>query len=529
MTVTGLFTWLGGAPADAPALPHERSGYVTTGAAVLGFALVAGGVTAAAGLQALPVGSAVAASAAAAAFAGLVGRACATARPGRMPDPVGTTGRALLAVLAGVVLAELAATVLYTGTVERTLEARAQAAATSGPAVTAARAEVELARAERTALDAAITAARADIDTALVTARCEFNPGPGCPDTRITGVPGDGPEARTANELLADARARLATAEQRVPGLDQRVRAAERELGATAAATGTDRGLGARWSAMNERAALLPRLLCLLVFVALALLPLLLRRWRGDTTFDRRIAADLVRDRAEREADAAIAVRRARTRAETEEVRAEQELTAARLVADADTAIDRERQRTRVIAAIGGLEIGITEPAPRAAGAELALPGEPGAEEHRPALPAAVTVEPVRVTDLPARTDPDAVRLPVLGALPFSGTAVRLVRPFVPAVVADAIGTAAQPLRIAVRALEEREEITFTLRRTRSVRVGAVLEAEHPVVATVAPPSEPDPVRPGSHPALSEQAAGAGPRDPGTLAGAKRPALPPTP
>ncbi|MFC8043728.1 DUF4407 domain-containing protein [Nocardia sp. NPDC057353] len=504
MTVTGLFTWLGGAQADAPALPHERSGYVTTGAAVLGFALVAGGVTAAAAVRALPLPGVLAAAAAAVVFAGLIGRACATAKPGRMPDPLGTAGRALLAVLAGVVVAELAATVLFAGAVDRTLDDRAHAAAASGPAVTAARAELESARAERTALDAAVADARAGIDTALVTARCEFNPGPGCPETRITGVPGDGPEARTANELLADARARLAAAEQRAPALDQRVRDAERELGGAAAAAGTDRGLGARWSAMNEHAALLPRLLCLLLFVALALLPLLLRRWRGDTTFDRRIAADLVRDRAEREADAAIAVRRAHTRTETAEVRAEQELTAVKLVADADTAIDRERQRTRVIAAIGGLEIGITEPPQRQA--------EPGA----PALPAAATVEPVLVSEVPAPVDPDAVRLPVLGAVPFSGTAVRLFRPFVPGVVADAIGTAAQPLRVVVRALEEREEITLTVRRTRTVQIGAVLDAapEHPVVATVVSPYEPGTVAVAEH-------------TPDACAEAKRPALPP--
>ncbi|MEV0356080.1 DUF4407 domain-containing protein [Nocardia sp. NPDC050697] len=520
MTVTGLFTRLGGAPADAPALPHERSGYVTAGAAVLGFALVAGGVTAAATVPALPLAGAVAASVGAAVFAALVGRAGATAKPGRMPDPLGTTGRALLAVLAGVVVAELAATVLFAGAVDRTLDDRAHAAAESGPAVTAARAELELARAERTALDGAVAAARADIDTALVTARCEFNPGPGCPDTRITGVPGDGPEARTANELLADARTRLATAEQRAPALDQRISSAERELSATAAATGTDRGLGARWSAMNESAAPLPRLLCLLLFVALALLPLLLRRWRGDTTFDRRIAAELVRDRAEREADAAIAVQRALTRTETERVRAEQELTAAKLVADADTAIDRERQRTRVIAAIGGLEIGITEPSPREAEAELALPGAP------PALPAAVPVEPVRVTDLPARIDPDVVRLPVLGTVPFSGTAVRLFRPFVPGVVADAIGTAAQPLRIAVRALEEREEITFTVRRTRTVRAVLEVDPEHPVVAVVEPDAALAP-----HPAVPEQNPAAGAkhlasRDRDAVGPAQRPALP---
>lgn len=474
MTVTGLLIWFGGAPADAPALPHERSGYAVTGAAVLGFALVAGGVTAAATARALPVGGVVAATAGAVAFAGLVGRAGATARPGRMPDPWGTAGRIALAVLAGVLLAELAVTALFAGTVDRALDEHAQRAADSAPAVVAARDELDRARAERAGLAAELDAARADIDTALVTARCEFNPGPGCPATRITGVPGDGPEARTANELLAGAKARLSATEDRVPALDQRIGAAEGALAAAAATARaeTDRGPGARWTAMNEHAAPLPRLLCLLGFTGLALFPLLLRRWRGETTFDRRLAADLVRDRAERDADETIAVQRARTRAETEKVRAEQELTAVELAADADTAIDRERQRVRVIAAIGGLEFGITEPAAPREPEPAALPGA------RPALPAAVTVQPVRVADLPARTDPDEISLPIVGAVPFSGSAVRLLRPLVPAAVTGAIDTATHPLRIARQVFEEREEITFTVRRARSVQVGAVYDAE---------------------------------------------------
>src|SRR5690606_40332115 len=62
-------------------------------------------------------------------------------------------------------------------------------------------------------------------------------------------------------------------------------------------------------------------------FVLLALLPLLLRRWRGETAQDRRLAADTIRDRAERTADAAIAVKRAEVRTEAELLRADQQLT----------------------------------------------------------------------------------------------------------------------------------------------------------------------------------------------------------
>ncbi|MBR7560506.1 DUF4407 domain-containing protein, partial [Mycobacterium tuberculosis] len=75
----------------------------------------------------------------------------------------------------------------------------------------------------------------------------------------------------------------------------------------------------------------------------LALLPLLLRWWRGVTSVDRHAAARAVIDEADRDAEAAIAVTMANLRAATAELRAEQELTAARLAAEADTAIDRER------------------------------------------------------------------------------------------------------------------------------------------------------------------------------------------
>ncbi|WP_280224186.1 DUF4407 domain-containing protein [Nocardia farcinica] len=476
MSVTGAFTWLGGARPGAVDEPHERASYLLTGAAVALFALVTGGIVTAAAARAWPLAAAIAVGAVLAAAALLVGRALATPRVGPMPDRFGVAGRATAAVLIGVLVAEAATTLLFTAGVDRVLDEKAHAAAESAPAVRAARAGYERAVADRAALDRTIADAKAETDRALVTARCEYNPAPQCPPTRITGVPGDGPEHRTAQEMLAEARARLAAAEERVPGLDARVAEAEKSTAAALsdAHTAGDRGVGARWAAMHDHTtdsmgALLPRLATLLACLLLALLPLLLRWWRGVTSVDRHAAARAVIDEADRDAEAAIAVTRANLRAATAELRAEQELTAARLAAEADTAIDRERQRTRIIAAIGGLEIGITEP-PR-------TPIRPAAGQ--PELPAApVPREDTAVPEtpnLPARAADErpggGLELPIIGTVPFTDTAARWIRPLVPGFVADAIDTATHPLRTARQAFEEVEEITFTFRRTRKVTV----------------------------------------------------------
>ncbi|MEV0298370.1 DUF4407 domain-containing protein [Nocardia sp. NPDC050710] len=497
MTVTGIFTWLGGGQTDEVSYDHERAGYAVTGAVVALFATVAGVVTA---LALAAVGEWPAVGIAALALVvglltGAVGRALATAKPGRTPDRLGLGARIGVAVLAGVLIAELASTVLFGGTIDRLLDDKAQRGVESAPGVVAARTESEAARADRTTLDQAITKAQADIDRALVIARCEFNPTPECPQTRITGVPGRGPEAQTANEMLADARGQLADAQGRVDAADRRVADDDRALTAarSAAFADADRGLGARWLAMNDytsgaAGALFLRALIILTFVLLALLPLILRWWRGETSFDRHAAYRAVQDRAERDADTAIALKRAEVRAEAESLRAEQELTATRLAVEADTAIDRERQRTRIIAAIGGLELGVTEPRRLD-------------NQHRAELPAAdrkdstVSQEGIVTPNLPATVRADALapattagalapsvgaqtpapkgglELPIIGQVPFTDTAARWIRPLVPSFVANAIDTATHPLRTARQAFEEVEEITFTLRRTRKVTV----------------------------------------------------------
>ncbi|WP_280440197.1 DUF4407 domain-containing protein, partial [Nocardia cyriacigeorgica] len=553
MTVIGMLTWLGGDRSGArpdSEDQRERGAYALTGAVVALFAVVAGVVTGAAGAAAdWPAPGVIGAAVIVAALAGAVGKALATVDPetvlrrdGATGDRRGSIGRVVVAALTGVLLAELASTLLFGGTVDRLLDERGAAAAAAVPAVRDARADLDRARTDRTNLNQTIAQAQADIDKALVTARCEYNPTPECPQTRITGVPGRGPESQTAEDMLADARAQHAAAVARVAPLDQAVTDAQRRVEdaeATALAD-ADRGLGARWVAMHDHTtahagALLLRLLTAVAFVLLALLPLILRRWRGETAQERRLAADIIRDRAERSADAAIAVKRAEVRAEAERLRADQQLTAARLAVEADTAIDRERQRTRVIAAIGGLEIGITEPSRRAvgAGATAELPaGAPAADRKDPTVshdgiaptnlpapvganaiaPAPGALAPAVRANVPAKDEPAGERggleLPLIGQVPFTDTAARWIRPLVPSFVANAIDTATHPLRTARQAFEEVEEITFTLRRTRKVTVDsedsaaqAAPQVGYQVPARRPPPAGPPPDRgPPPHP-----------------------------
>ncbi|RJO77288.1 DUF4407 domain-containing protein [Nocardia panacis] len=472
MTVTGVFGWLGGSGRGADLERGERSGYAVTGAVVLLCAVVAGIVTGCALIGSWPAGAAISVAVLVAILTGAIGRALATAKPGRMPDRLGPPVRIGVAVLIGAVVAELAVLAMFGGTVDRIIAENARRAVDSAPAVVAARTELERARADRVALGRAIAAARTDIDRTLVIARCEFHPTPECPQTRITGVPGRGPEARTAEDMLDEARQRFTATQAKADPADRRVAAAEKALttaesGAVAAA---DRGLGARWSAMNahtrrDGGAFALRALTWLGGILLALLPLLLRWWRGETFFDRRLAARIAQDRADHAADTSISATRAEARAAAARLRAEQELTATRLAVAADAAIDRERERTRVFAAIGGLEIGIAEPQRR---------GELPAAPHRPEEPMTPNL-PAQATKAP--TAPDApksgggLELPLIGTVPFTDTAARLIRPLVPSFVANAIDTATHPLRTARQAFEEVEEITFTLRRTRKVTV----------------------------------------------------------
>jgi hypothetical protein len=375
----------------------------------------------------------------------------------------GVVGRAAVAVAVGAVVGEVAAIVLFSGSIDRLLDERAARSADATPAVAQAWAERDRARHERTALDTAVDDAGRQRDEALVVARCEFHPSPSCPQTHITGVPGAGPETRTATDFLADAQRQLDTAvanrDRLAPALDSEIATREQALAQARdnAMKDVDHGLGARWTAMNDHTvasagAMLLRVATIVFFALLLLLPLILKLWRGQTSQDRGAATRAEVERAELQADAAIAVKRAEVRAAVETLWAEQQLTSARLAVEAQTEIDREQQRRRVIEAIE---------APVHAQSERVV-------EPTPELPAAV--EPRRDGGSLIPAIPDVTK-----------AAVRWLRPFVPPIVASAIDTTTKPLRSARQVFEETEEIHFSLKRTHKVSVSS---EEHGSVAT---------------------------------------------
>src|SRR5215212_3897677 len=376
---------------------------------------------------------------------------------------------AIAAVVMGVVVGELVAMLVFAGSSGR-LDEQAARTASSAPAVLAASADLERTRQARTALDEAVVDASRRRAEALVVARCEFNPSPACPPTRITGVPGAGPENRTANGFLADTERQLDKAvverDRLAPSLDASIADEQHKLldARDAATATTDRGFGARWMAMNSytldsAGATVLRALLTGLFIVAFLFPLLLRLSRAKTTEDRRTAARATQERADLKADTAIAVKRAEVRAAIETMKAEQELSTARLQIEAQHEIDREQQRRRVAAAVE---------APVQVSSERV--DEPVAE-----LTAEVVDEP---KNLPAVAS-DSEKRALLPTVPdVAKAATRWIRPFVPPIVASAIDTTTRPLRAARQVFEETEEIHLTLRRSHRVSVTSEETAE---------------------------------------------------
>src|SRR5262249_55869237 len=158
---------------------------------------------------------------------------------------------------------------------------------------------------------------------------------------------------RTANELLADAQRELdnavAARDRQAPGLDSEIAGAEQTLAQArqTAVANADRGLGARWVAMHDHAlasagALVLWALAITFFALLSVLPLILNWLRGETSHDRAATARATRNRAELDADTAIAVKRAEVRAAIETIWADQQLASAWLAVEAQNEIDRE-------------------------------------------------------------------------------------------------------------------------------------------------------------------------------------------
>ncbi|MBV8786667.1 MAG: DUF4407 domain-containing protein [Mycobacterium sp.] len=506
--VAGLFTWLGGGHRSELGERHERSTHAVTGAVVLFGAVLAGLVAGLAVSESTswPILAVVAFTLVFAVLIGAVSRGIAA---GARRGWSGVAGRAAVATAVGVVVGELAALVVLSSSIDHRLDERALRDADTAPAVVQASVSLQQAKNARNALDTAVEQARERQDQALVIARCEYHPTPSCPQTRITGVPGTGPETRTADELLADAQHELdnalATRDSQAPESDAKITHAQQALDQARHGVVADagRGLGTRWVAMNDftlanAGALTLRLLTIGFCVLVYLLPLILGMWRGETTHDRHATARADRERAELEAETAIAIKRAEVRREAEILWAEHQLTQARLAIEAQTEIDREQQRRRVIEAFEppvlappqrtfepadediylpiaaeaeAASRAVTLPPP----AELESPDTAGIPENLPA-----SVEPALVE--PGREDePQHDRAtPLIPSIPgVTKAAARWIRPLVPPIVARVIDTTTAPLRSARHAIEEvveeAEEITISLKRTRSVKVNSAV------------------------------------------------------
>lgn len=201
------------------------------------------------------------------------------------------------------------------------------------------------------------------------------------------------------------------------------------------------------------------------LFVLLFLFPLILRLSRAKTSEDRRTAAHAERERADLEADTAIAVKQAEVRAAVQSMWAEHELASARLTVAAQTEIDREEQRRRVAAALEAPTPVISERVPEVEEVPAALETGPSVEAPSDQLPAVRESRPEKRTVLP--TVPDV-----------AAAAMRWMRPFVPPIIATAIDTTTKPLRAVREVFEETEEVHFSLRRSHRVTVTSEETAE---------------------------------------------------
>ena len=464
--IAQTLTWLGGGHWRELGERHERSTAAIAGAVVLFGAALAWLVATVAVAQSTqwPVWAILPLTLLFGLLAGAVSRAGASG-PTR---GWAVTGRAAVAALVGLVVGELAAVALFSGSIDRHIGEQAARSASATPAVAQAEADLGGLRGRRTALDTAVEQARANRDQSLVTARCEFNPTPGCPQTRITGVPGTGPETRSANDVLADSQRELdnavAARDQQAPALDTHISRAEQSVTQSreAAVAAADRGLGARWVAMHavtlaNAGALVVWAVTLAFFALLALLPLLLKLLRGETSQDRGATARAQRERAELDAETAIAVKRAEVRTAIETMWAEQQLASARLAVEAQHEIDRELHRRRVVEALDAPVQATLEPPSNSGEDAMYLPIAAEAEAvSRGALPPAEKNLPARVQDEQRAPERPSV----------TKTAARWIRPLVPPIVARAIDTTTHPLRTARQVFEEVEEITFSFKRT---------------------------------------------------------------
>ncbi|BBX44829.1 DUF4407 domain-containing protein [Mycobacterium cookii] len=479
--VAAWLTWVGGGERHELHERHERSAHAVTGVVVLADVALTWLVTTLAVVQATHL-SVFAVAPFTLAFALLVGAISRMAATGRVHGAA-QRGVVAVGVILGAMAGEFASLAMLSSPIDQHLQRQATRNAALSPAVVQASGSLQQMRDARAALDRTVDVARTRRDEALIVARCEYHPTVSCPQTRITGVPGSGPETRTANQILADSQRELdeadAARDRRAPDLDARIVDDERLLSETrqGAIADADHGLGARWVAMQQLTSsstslVMLRLLSIAFFAFLALLPTILRLWRGETTHDRHARARAERERAELSADTAIAVKQAEVRAATETMWAEGQLAQARLAVEAQIEIDRAQLRQQVTAAI---EATTPEPAPVVEDMYLPIAAEAEAASlaATQSIEAGATPAAVEAENLPAVVErSDTPATPTIPTIPdVTRAAARWIRPLVPGFVARAIDTTTHPLRTARQVIEEVEEITFSLKRTHRVTV----------------------------------------------------------
>src|SRR6516162_5888000 len=255
--IEGPLTWLGGGHWRELGERHERSTHAVAGAVVL-FGAVLAWLVAGLAVSDSTRWSTLAVVPLTLVFGLLVGAVTRGVASGPDRGRAGIAGRVAVAVAVGVVVGELAALVLFSSSIDHRLDERALRNVDSAPAVSQASSSLQQTRDARGRLDSAVERAREHQDRALVIVRCEYNPSPACPQTRITGVPGSGPETRTANELLADSQQELdtaiATRDREAAELDPKIADGERALSQARQSliADADHGLAARWLAMQD-------------------------------------------------------------------------------------------------------------------------------------------------------------------------------------------------------------------------------------------------------------------------------------
>lgn len=471
--VSRITFWCGGGSWTDIDDPLERSSYQSAGVLVLLNAAltwlvasvgIAGNV--AGGYRPAALLAAAVPALLGALVVGVLGRTLASSRVASLGRRVATnvTG-GLVALVVGIVVGELAALIVFAGPIELELAARPTGADTSAGAAGHWLPELNRLRADRAALDTTVANAITRRDAALEVARCEYRPSPSCPREFITGDPGRGPATARAEAALAGAESDVASArtarDRQAPAIDNAITSAQAQLAAqdaTADRRGDGTGLGARLGALHSSLAHNPTdvplyIAVLVLFVLFNLLPLIMRLHRGQTRQDHRAMARAIRDRADAEADAAIAVRSA-------ELRAAQSLAAPAPAPELATA---ER-----IAAPEPLAVAEAVAAPKAVAAPMAVAPAPRALEI--AAPAELVEQPAGSgKELVVKTaSPLLDRLP--GPLPALGRAVTgIVRPFVPAPVGRLVAAPAIAMRTARTLFEEVEEVRFVFQRKRTI------------------------------------------------------------